>query len=357
MTITITHNVVRLADGRETTIFKLAASGGISVWVAELGATLLRIEAPDRSGRRANVILGDLDIGRYPAALGSSDDPRYGATCGRVANRTAGAAFELDGAIVALDRNEAPNHLHGGTDGYSRRLWDGRAIARGAELTLTSAHGDQGYPGTLEVAARFELIGPNELAITYHATTDRPTHVNIVSHPYFNLSGDPASTIADHELDIAAETFLPIDAMALPLAAPEPVAGTPFDFRQRRAVGAVIDADHAQLRDADGFNHCFILSSPPSADGLRHAAGLRCPATGRTLALLTDQPALQLYSGNALGPDRDESARSLRFGRRTGLCLEAQAYPNAANRPDFPTTRLDPGGAYRSRLHLRFDVD
>jgi aldose 1-epimerase len=355
--IEITRHIARLADGRATRVFSLATPNGITVLVAELGATLMRIDAPDRYGRRANVILGDDDIGRFPSARRCREDPRYGATCGRVANRIAGASFALDGQIFALDPNERPNHLHGGTDGFSGRLWRGRATRNGVEMTLTSPDGDQGYPGTLAVSARFELIEDNELAITYRATTDRATHVNIVSHPYFNLSGDPALSIDDHQLEIAADYFLPIDAMALPQGGARPVADTPFDFRQPRSIGEVIDMDHPQIREADGFNHCFILSPAKSPDGLAVAATLHVPSSGRTMTLLTDQPALQFYSGNALQAGNDASECSFAFGRRSGLCLEAQAFPNAANRSDFPTTRLDPEQAYRSRLHLRFDKD
>ncbi|WP_420136495.1 aldose epimerase family protein [Sphingomonas sp.] len=356
MTIEITRQTVRLRDGRETSIFRIAAQDGVIVWVAELGATLLRIEAPDREGHRANVILGDVDIQNYPAALGMAEDPRFGASCGRVANRIAGAAFTLDGEHFALDANEAPNHLHGGSDGFSRQLWRGQATPRGVEMTLVSPDGDQGYPGTVSASARFELVAPDRLALTYRATTDRSTHVNIVSHPYFNLSGDPAVTIDRHQLEIAAESFLPIDAMALPVGAALSVHDTPFDFRKPRAVGDVIDADHSQIRAADGFNHCFILSSGGTQEDARFAARLRCPGSGRVMTLFTDQPALQFYSGNALQA-ADPAGSHIAFARRTGLCLEAQAFPNAANRPDFPTTRLDPGQEYRSELRLLFAVE
>ncbi|WP_442678888.1 aldose epimerase family protein [Sphingomonas sp. ASY06-1R] len=357
MMIDITQHAVRLRDGRDASVFRIAAPGGIALWVAELGATLLRIEAPDRNGHCANVILGDVDIGRYPAALGLPEDPRFGASCGRVANRTAGAAFVLDGTRFALDENESPNHLHGGRDGFSRRLWRGRSVPDGVEMTLSSADGDQGYPGDLSVLARFALVAADTLAVTYRATSDRPTHVNIVSHPYFNLSGDPAATIDRHQLAIAADSFLPIDAMALPDAAAQPVAGTPFDFRAPREVGSVIDADHPQIHAADGFNHCFVLSTDGPRQQPCFAARIHCPASGRVMTLSTDQPALQFYSGNALCADGEATGSQLAFARRTGLCLEAQAFPNAANRPDFPTTRLDPGQEYRSELRLHFAVE
>jgi aldose 1-epimerase len=351
--IGITRSTARLADGREAAIFRLEAEDGIGVTVAELGATLMRIDVPDRDGRRANVILGSDTLRDYPTAGGAGDDARYGASCGRVANRTAGAAFTIDGVRHALDRNDGGNHLHGGTDGFSRRLWRGTPIENGVELALTSPDGDQGYPGTLAVSARIALVAPDTLAITYLATTDRPTQVNIVSHPYFNLSGDPARGIADHRLTIAADAVIPIDNEALPAGAPRPVAGTPFDFRAGRPVGEVIGADDPQIRLGDGFNHCFVLDQA-GAGALRQAAELHDPASGRSMVLLTDQPSLQLYSGNALAPVPAGAGPGLGFPRRAGLCLEAQAFPNAANRPDFPSTRLDPGGTYRSTIDLRF---
>ena len=352
--IEITTSTVPLPDGRSCAVFRIEAAGGIAVTVAELGATLLRIDAPDRRGRLANVLLGSDDISRYPAAGAAGADACLGATCGRVANRTAGARFTLDGCEHRLDENEPPNHLHGGRQGFGRRLWLGMATVDGVRLTLVSPDGDQGYPGTLEVTAEISVTA-DEVAIVYTARVDRPTHVNIVSHPYFNLAGDPAAGIVRHELAIAADAFLPIGPLALP-EAPCGVAGTPFDFREARAIGDGIDADDPQIRVADGYNHCFVLRAPEAEGALRPAAWLRSPESGRTMTLLTDQPGLQFYTANALKPSANADA-ALRFGRRSGLCLEAQGFPNAANRPDFPSTRLDPGQEYRSELRLRFGVE
>jgi aldose 1-epimerase len=348
--ISVVRSVVELPDGRRSGVFRMEATDGIVVTVAEIGATLLSIEVPDREGRRGNVILGSTDVALYPAAGAPGDDARLGATCGRLANRTAGATFTLDGVRYQLDRNDGRNHLHGGMDGFGRRLWQGEQIDGGVELVLTSPDGEEGYPGKLQVKARFLLVSPDELGVTYMATTDRPTHVNIVSHPYFNL-GSAGCTIEDHQLAIDADAFLPIDNQALPAGEPLSVDGTPFDFRRARTVGEAISSDHPQLRVADGFNHCFALR-PSDGSALRSVAWLQSSVTGRTLTLSTNQPGLQLYTGNALGGDAAVSG--LPFDRRAGLCLEAQGFPNAANRPDFPSTRLDPGGTYRSDLRLSF---
>ncbi|MEH3106863.1 MAG: galactose mutarotase [Sphingomonas fennica] len=326
-------------------VYRIAAAGGIAVTVASAGATLMRIDAPDRHGRSGNVILGLDDIAAYPAAGGPGGDACMGGTCGRFANRIAGARFDLDGRTVRLAPNEGPNQLHGGPDGFHRRRWQGRVLADGVRLTLESADGDQGWPGRLTVAADFRLIDAETLAISYRARTDRPTHVNIVSHPYFNLDG--AGDILGHRLSIAADTYLPIDAAALPAGPPRAVAGTPFDFRGPRAVGDAIDADDEQLRHGAGYNHCYL----PAGTGLRPVAHLASTASGRTMTLSTDQPGLQFYSGNAL------SAAAGGFPDRAGFCLEAQAWPDAPNRPDAPSTRLDPGETYRSELRLRFGAD
>lgn len=340
-----------LPDGRTATVYRLHAEGGIAVEVASLGATLLTIAAPDRAGVPAPVLLGSGDPARYPAAGAAGPDAYLGATCGRFANRIAGARFTLDGVEHILAANEAPNQLHGGPTGFHRALWDAEPLPDGVRLRHRSPHGDQGFPGTLDAVAEFRLIDPHTLAIRYRATTDRPTHVNLVSHGYFNLSGDAATPILDHRLEIAADAYLPIDAQALPLGGPSPVAGTPFDFRTPRRIGDAIDGEDAQLRVGDGYNHNFVLRRP----GLSApAARLHDPASGRTLTLHTDQPGLQLYSGNALDGSFSSAPGAPGYGRRSGLCLEAQHWPDSPNRPDFPATRLDPGESYVSETWLRF---
>jgi aldose 1-epimerase len=334
-----------LADGGTATTFRVTARDGIAFTVATAGATLMRINAPDREGRMGNVILGLDDIAAYPAAGGTGGDACLGGTCGRFANRIAGARFMLDGVAVMLAANEGANHLHGGPDGFHRRPWSARVLADGVAMTLHSPEGDQGYPGALDVETQFRLVDPATLSIVHVARCDRPTHVNIVSHPYFNLDG--ADVIDAHMLSIDADAFLPIDAASIPRGAPRPVAGTPFDFRRPRAIGERIDAGDDQLRWGGGYNHCYVLAG----DGVRPVARLSSPVSGRRMILSTDQAGLQFYSGNAL------SAAAGGFADRAGLCLEAQGWPDAPNRADAPSTRLDPGDTYRSELRLTFDTD
>lgn len=315
--------------------FILHRDGGIRVTLTNLGATLMAIEAPDRHGRHANVLLGHARVRDYPAAGAPGPDAYMGATCGRYANRIAGATFPLDGGIVRLVANDGPNHLHGGIPGFHRAIWRvERAEATRLVLAHHSPDGDAGWPGALHVTATFLLPTPDRLRVEYRATTDRPTHVNLVSHPYFNLSGDPATTIHDHRLRIAADHILSIDEAALPTGERQRVGGTPFDFRTSRPIGRGVHP---------GYNHNYCLAG----DGLREVAWLDHPSSGRRLTIATDRPGLQFYDGYAL---------TGAFAPHEGLCLEAQGWPDAVHRPQFPSSRLDPGDRWQAVTEWRFGV-
>ncbi len=324
-------------------LFTLTSASGVQVTLTDFGARLTRIDAPDRTGRNARVLPGFDDVADYLAEAGQGGGAYLGATCGRVANRIAGSAFTLDGERHVLAANEGVNQRHGGPLGFDRAVWD---VSDATQDRVTMHHhspdGDQGYPGALAVTAIFTLSAEGELAIVYTATTTRPTHVNLVSHGYFNLSGMPGTAIADHHLRIAADRYLPIDAAMLP---GDPRAATgPFDFACARPIGAAPATDDAQLRLGRGYNHNFCLTGI----GLHEAAWLHHPPSGRTLTVSTDRPGLQFYSGGWL---------SGRFAPGTALCLEAQGWPDACNRPGFPSTRLNPGETYRSETRLRFGVE
>ena len=313
--------------------------------VAPHGARLARLTAPDRDGRPGEVVVG-LAEPDYKA-----DTAYLGATVGRYANRIAGGAFVLDGRRYVLPRNEPDATLHGGPAGFDHADFAADpvvAVPGGQAVTLrhTSPDGDGGFPGALAVAVTYSVRGP-ELAITITATTDAPTVVNLTNHAYFDLGG--RGTIADHEITLLAERYLPIDAALIPVGPPAPVAGTPFDLTAPTRIGDRLG--DPRLGPTDGYDHCFVLQD---WEGLRAAAHVRDPGSGRTLTVLTDQPGVQFYTGSRLDCTTHDGRRVRRHG---AFCLEPQQFPDAPNRPDFPATVLRPGEHHTTRILLRFGTD
>ncbi len=340
-----------LPGGEPVMLATLADGHGVEVRVSSYGASLVSIRVPDRAGLVEDVLLGFDTLAGYLDPALQAGWPYLGSTIGRYANRIADARFTIDGQEHRLAANEGDNQLHGGPIGFDRVAWQVELLndAPGARLYHISPDGDQGFPGRVEAQADFLLDAPGELVIRYAAITDRPTHVSMASHPYFNLAGRRSRSIAQHRLTVAAEAILPIDATAIPLPGPSmPVVGTPFDLREGRMIGALIQADHPQLRTGDGLNHCFVLD--PSAS---LAARLEHPQSGRCLDLVTTEPGLQIYSANGFdGSLHDGEGRP--FVRRQAIALEAQRFPDSPNRPDLPPTLLRPGETYRSETRMRF---
>lgn len=343
-------------DGSPVERYTLVNARGTSAQVISLGATLTSLRVADRDGRLDDVVLGFDALEPYQL-----DHPFFGSTVGRYANRIAGGRFTLDGETHVLACNDAPNHLHGGPVGFHHRTWHvepGHAEpGSGAEgpsvtLGLESPDGDEGYPGAVSARVTYTLTDGDALRIDYEATATRPTVVNLTHHSYFNLAGE--GDVLDHELQLLASRYLPVDPTGVPLDGPHPVAGTPMDFTVPAAVGARLDVDDAQLRAGrGGYDHCWVLDG--AAGELRLAARLRHPASGRAMELLTTEPGVQLYSGNRLdGGIVGRGGR--RYPRHGGLCLEAQHFPDSPNRPTFPTTVLRPGGRYRQTTEHRFSA-
>jgi len=341
-----------LPDGRAVERITLRGEAGFAVSIITWGAAVQALWTPDRNGRCDDVVLGHDALEPYLARRDF-----FGATVGRYANRIAGAAFKLDGVRHELDANDGRNTLHGGADGFDRALWSVESIGCDPVPSLTLGHaspdGAGGFPGALVVRVHFRLTGPQELTIAFEATTDRPTILSLTHHGYFNLGGAvTGGDILDHELTLFTDRYLPVDAGLIPLGAPADVAGTPFDFRSPRTIRAAIRADDEQLRRARGYDHCFVLGEEVSAVQ-RLAARVVEPASGRALDLITDQPGLQFYSGNFL--DGGSGGKGGRLYRQSdAFCLEPQAWPNAPNRPDYPSTRRDPGKDYRHSTTFRF---
>lgn len=340
------------ADGREVHAFTLTNRNGMRAKLTNLGATLVELHVPDREGNSADVVLGFDDASGYL----SDRNQYFGCIAGRVANRIAGGAFFLDGTDYRLPTNDGGvNHLHGGDVGFGRRVWEPTRIAKdgeqGVRFQYVSPAGEEGYPGTLTATVTYRLTDDDELVLEYHATTDAPTPVNLTHHSYFDLAGHGAPTILDHELVIDAEHYTPTDETLIPTGEIAPVAGTSLDFRSPRRIGARID----RLEDtpAGGYDHNYVLDG--EAGELRRAARLAHPESGRVLEIWTTEPGLQFYSGNFLfGQEGKDGAV---YPHRSGLCLEAQHFPDSINQPDFPETVLRPGEEYRQVTVHRFAVE
>jgi aldose 1-epimerase len=330
-------------DRQAVQAVRFGAPGGVEVTALALGARITHLFVPDRAGVRADVVLG-----LHRLAECQTDSAYLGATCGRFANRIAGGRFTLDGREFDLDRNEGANTLHGGTRNWSGAVWDlDEAAEDRVSFTHLSPDGDMGFPGAVRARCTYRLEGL-VLWIEMTATSDRPTHVNMAHHSYFNLAGHAAGTGLAQMLRIEADSMLPVDDAKLPDGPPRPVAGTAFDFRSARPIGAA-------LPGPGGFDHCFCLSAPLQGKGpaaLRQALDMSDQASGRRLRLATDQPGLQVYTGAHFAGTPGKAGAV--YGPFQGVALETQAYPDAPNRPDFPSTRLDPGGTYRHLMRLDF---
>jgi aldose 1-epimerase len=351
-----------LPDGREVSLFTLCNAAGLEVRLIDYGGIVLSIMAPDRDGNFGDITLGYDDLDGY-----LTETPYFGALIGRYGNRIAGGRFTLDGVEYVLATNNGPNHLHGGDVGFDKVLWNAEPIETdagvGVALTYESADGEEGYPGNLSVAVDYLLTDDNELVIEYHATTDKATPVNLTNHTYFNLAS--MGDILDHELMIAADRYTPVDDTLIPTGEVAAVAGTPFDFTVRTAIGARIGDENEQLARGGGYDHNFVLNRPDdgasiSAGGdlaaLVLAARVVDPGSGRALEVETTEPGLQFYSGNFLDGSIHGKGGQV-YEHRTGFCLETQHFPDSPNQPGFPSTILHPGEEYHSRTIYRFTVD
>ena len=344
-----------LADGTLVQRWTLAGDRGMTVRVLTYGGIVQAIEVPGRDGRPANVTLGFAGLDAYAR----DNRPYFGALIGRYANRIAGGRFSLDGRAFQLPVNNPPNSLHGGGEGFDKRVWAATGIgderSAGVELAYTSPDGEMGYPGTLTVQARYRLGPGNELRIDYRATTDAPTVVNLTNHSYFNLAGEAAGPVGGHRLRLHADHYTPTDATNIPTGQVAPVAGTPFDFTSPHPIGERIDNQDEQLEFGLGYDHNFVLRDPPGGGALAPAAWVEDPASGRVLEIATSEPGVQFYSGNQLDGTL-VGAGGVAYRPRAGFALETQHYPDSPNQPAFPPTVLRPGQVYRSSTTYRFSV-
>ncbi|WP_249403559.1 aldose epimerase family protein [Sphingomonas sp. CFBP 13720] len=345
----------RLKDGTAIEAITLSNAKGVSARILTYGATLQSLVAPDRAGKRADVVLGYDDVAQYESV------PNYfGVTVGRYANRVAGGRFTLDGKSYQLTQNDKTNSLHGGTAGFDKRVWRVVSVGSGrsasVKLALTSPDGDQGYPGTLQTSVTYSLDDAGSLTIAFDAATDKPTIVNMTNHAIFNLAGEgaPGGT-AQHRLTVPARAYTPVNDKLIPTGELRPVDGTVFDFRRARLIDAGIrDGRDQQIRFGQGYDHNFALDKGLTATP-QLAARLEDGATGRVLEVLSTEPGIQFYTGNFLdGTYVGKQGHLYRMG--DGIALEPQKFPDAPNQPSFATARVDPGKPYRHVMIYRLST-
>jgi aldose 1-epimerase len=336
-------------DGTSVERFTLRGAAGVEADILSYGGTLAALRAPDRAGKIGDVLLG---FDRLEPYLGPQ--PYLGSLVGRYANRIAEGRFRLGEHQYTLARNHGQHHLHGGPGGFHRQVWAARVLDRAnpaLELRYLSRDGEEGFPGNLDVIVTYTLAG-SALRIDYVATTDQETVLNLTNHAYFNLAG--GGDILGHELYIPAERFVAVGPGLIPTGELRPVVRTPLDFRMPTLIGARIGTADAQLRLAGGYDHTWVLNKPPGQLGL--AASLSEPTSGRVLEVLTTEPGLQFYAGNMI-----EGGLVGHGGQRcaahSGLCLEAQHFPDSPNQPAFPSTRLRPGQTYRQTTIYRLGCE
>ncbi|KAB0330585.1 galactose mutarotase [Janthinobacterium sp. PLB04] len=340
-----------LPDGQHVSVFTLTNRQGMQVKVLDFGAIISEIHVPDRDGSFADVVLGFERIEPY-----LHNSAFLGAVIGRFGNRIAQGRFSLDGKDYQLAVNNEPNHLHGGNQGFHQVMWQAEPFTRndvvGVTFTRSSPHGEDGYPGKLDVTVVYELDNDNALSLRYHAVTDQATPVNLTNHSYFNLAGQ--GDILGHALSINADRYLPVDAGSIPTGKLADVAGTPFDLRQSTIIGDSIALSHEQLGIGRGYDHNFVLNQQAER-GLKLAATVRDPQSGRVMQVYTQEPGVQFYSGNFLDGSQPGKLRANSY--RSALCLETQHFPDSPNQSHFPSTILRPGQEYRTQTVYRFSAE
>ncbi|MZQ49633.1 MAG: galactose-1-epimerase [Bacteroidales bacterium] len=336
--------------GKEVFRLTLTNKAGNVIRLTNYGARIVWIEVPDKNGKRDNVTFG------YDTFEGMiNGDMSFGSVVGRYANRIAGGRFSIDGVEYKLPLNNGPNTLHGGPGGWHSVVWDTEVLKNtenpSVRFTYHSPDMEMGFPGNVKAEVVYTWTDDNEIVMDYSCTTDKKTVINVTNHAYFNLHGAGNGDILDHQLTLRASAFLPIDSVSIPTGEIRPVAGTPFDFTEPHAIGERINQDYEQLKMGRGYDHNFILDNREPVD-----VTVYDPVSGRILEVITDQPGMQLYTGNFLdGSQVGYGGKPYNF--RTGFCLESGHYPDSPNRPEFPSTLLNPGEVFKSRTIYRFSTE
>ncbi|PUA26750.1 MAG: galactose mutarotase [Cellvibrio sp. 79] len=351
MTTAITQRIFGTTPTGETvTEFTLTNQRGSIAKIINFGGIITELHVRDKNGALGDVVLGFETLEPY-----LEKSPFFGALIGRVGNRIADAKFTLDGVTYNLAANNGPNSLHGGVQGFDKKVWTAETFENakgpGLVLKLLSEDGDQGFPGNLQVTVTYQFTHDDEIVVDYFATTDKATPVNLTQHTYLNLAG--SGNILNHKLQIFADHINAVNEVQIPVGAPMPVAGTPFDFREPKLIGEHINASHEQIKNGLGYDHNFLINQA-SYKALTLAATAEEPASGRVLEVFTEEPGVQFYSGNFL--DGSLTGKGITYKRRTGFCLEPQHAPDSINQPQFPSIVLHPGEEYKTRTIFKFSV-
>jgi aldose 1-epimerase len=346
----------KTADGKSVELYTLTNRNGVKAEIITYGGHVVSLTVPDKNGQMGDILLGHDNLEGY---LNRATNPYFGCIVGRYGNRIGQAKFTLDGKEYKLPANDGVNHLHGGVNGFDRKVWEvKKAVAAkgGAMLTLhyVSADMEEGYPGKMDVTVTYTLTKDNELRIDYEATTDKPTVCNLTNHMYFNLAGQGVGDNSGHELMINADTFTPVDSGLITTGRILPVKGTPMDFTKPTPIGARIDADYDQLKFGKGYDHNWVLNKKKAGE-LSLAASVYEPTSGRVMEIWTVEPGVQFYAGNFLDGTITGKGGKV-YQHRAAFCLETQHYPDSPNKPNFPSTVLRPGQVYKTTTIHKFSV-
>jgi len=341
-----------LPDGTPVKLFKLRNASGMEADITNYGGIITSLKTVDRDGKLEDVVLG------YDSLAGYLKAPSFfGALVGRYGNRIAKGKFKLDGKTYSLVLNNGKNHLHGGTVGFDKVVWtpeaSSTADAATLKLTYLSKDMEEGYPGNLQVTVVYTLTNENELKISYEATTDKTTVLNLTNHSYFNLSGNTKRNVLVHTLTLAATKFLPVDDGLIPTGEIKPVQGTPFDFTTPAVIGARINDNDAQIKIGKGYDHCYVFDKPLGS--YAHVGTLYDSISGRQMDLFTSEPATQVYSGNFLDGSITGKFNTV-YAQRYAVCLETQHFPDSPNKPEFPSVVLKPGEVYKTQTTYQFSA-
>lgn len=344
-TATMTSREFGNYDGKPVTEYTLKNSSGMQVSILNYGGTVTRIIVPDKNGNMGDVVFGFDSFDGYL----QKNEPYFGALIGRFANRIANAKFSLDGRTYTLAANNNGNSLHGGNKGFDKVLWTAQKLSDSSlKLNYQSKDGEEGYPGNVDVEVIYTLSSDNSLKLDYTATTDKATPINLTNHSYFNLSAGKDSTILNHELQLNAEKYTPVNDKLIPTGEIAEVKNTPMDFKQPKTIGRDIE------KVKGGYDHNWVLDR--NGNGLEKAATLYEPNSGRFMEVFTTQPGIQFYSGNFLDGTLQYTKKGQKYVQHGALCLETQHYPDSPNRPAFPNTILKPGEVYRQTTVYKFSV-